>query len=64
MGTLLNREQVASYLSVSPVTVDRLRSSGKLNSFKIGNREGVRFREEDVRAYVEQEIAASKRASA
>ena len=62
MSKLLDREQVAQYLKVAPITVDRLRSAGKLSGFKIGNRKGVRFRQEDVEDYVEREIAAERQA--
>jgi len=58
MPTLLNRAEVARYLSCSTSTVDRLRATKKLPSFKVGDM--IRFREEDVKDYIEKEIAASQ----
>jgi excisionase family DNA binding protein len=48
--TLLDKKQAATALGVSPVTVDRLRQSGKLSYRKIGGL--VRFIPEDLDDFI------------
>ena len=58
MPRLLSRAEVAKYLSCSSTTVDRLRAAKKLPSFKVGDM--VRFREEDIVRYIEQELSTTQ----
>jgi excisionase family DNA binding protein len=51
MNRLLDKNEVSEFLQVSVRTVDRLRRRGQLQSLKVGD--CVRFREEDVRAYLD-----------
>ena len=57
MQNILQRGDVAKILNCSLITVDRLRKTGKLNSFNVGDL--VRFREQDVTNYIEREIETS-----
>jgi len=58
MSTLLGKTEVARLLNCSITTIDRLRASGKLLSLKVGDL--IKFRQEDIEAYIEREIEAQK----
>jgi excisionase family DNA binding protein len=53
--SLLNVEQAAAYLSLSPSTVYKLSSRGELPHVKLGGR--LRFRRGDLDAYIERHKA-------
>jgi excisionase family DNA binding protein len=55
---LLTRDEVATLLSVSVRTVDRLRAEGLLPTVKVMS--SVRFREEDVSRFINQREATDK----
>jgi len=56
MSTLLGKTEAARLLNCSITTIDRLRASGKLLSLKVGDL--IKFRQEDIEAYIEREIKA------
>jgi len=59
MPTLLGKSVAAQILNCSTITVDRLRKSGKLKYLRVGD--SVKFREEDILAYIAQGIETEAR---
>ena len=55
---LLNKSQVAEKLSISVVTLDRIRKSGKITFRLIGNR--IRFLQKDIDAFIENSASGKK----
>jgi len=51
---LLNKQQAAEILGIAPVTVDRLRKSGKLKYRQIGAK--IRFLEKDITDFIEKSV--------
>jgi len=51
---LLNKQQAAEMLGIKPVTIDRLRKSGKLKYRQIGVQ--VRFLEKDITDFIEKSV--------
>ena len=49
---LYTKKGTASILEVSPETLDRLRKSGALKSFKVGGQ--VRFKESEILSFIEE----------
>jgi len=56
MSTLLGKSEAARLLNCSITTIDRLRARGELKSLKVGD--VIKFREEDINAYITQRIEA------
>ncbi len=56
---LLSADEVAAYFSVDTTTVYRLASRGELPSIEIGRRV-LRFRPEDVRAFMERRTRSTR----
>ncbi len=48
---IFTKKGTASVLAVSPETIDRLRKSGALKSFKVGGQ--VRFKESEILSFIE-----------
>ena len=58
MNQLLTKAEIAGMLAVSPRTVDRLRTSGELRAIRVRGR--VRFRPEDLAAYIDAQKAVQR----
>lgn len=62
MEPLLTAEEVAEYLNVKPSTIYQMKKRGQIPFVSIA-RSGVRFRSEDVKEYVENNLQKNQRQS-
>lgn len=53
---LLNRKQAAEYMGISVSALDRLRAAGELPAVQYRRKGNVRYREEDLRKFIEQRL--------
>jgi len=56
MSMLIGKSEAVRRLNCSVPTIDRLRARGELKSLKVGDT--IKFREEDIEAYITQGIEA------
>ena len=57
---LLDRRDSAKYLGISVSNLDRLRAAGELPAVQYRRKGNVRYREEDLRKFIEQWLAAER----
>ena len=55
---LLDRRDSAKYLGISVSNLDRLRAAGELPAVQYRRKGNVRYREEDLRKFIEQRLDA------
>ena len=53
---LLDRRDSAKYLGISVSNLDRLRAAGELPAVQYRRKGNVRYREEDLRKFIEQRV--------
>ena len=53
---LLDRRDSAKYLGISVSNLDRLRAAGELAAVQYRRKGNVRYREEDLRKFIEQRL--------
>lgn len=55
-SVLLDRRDSAKYLGISVSNLDRLRAAGELPAVQYRHKGNVRYREEDLRKFIEQRL--------
>lgn len=63
-SVLLDRRDSAKYLGISVSNLDRLRAAGELPAVQYRHKGNVRYREEDLKNFIEQRVDKRERGRA
>lgn len=63
-SALLDRRDSAKYLGISVSNLDRLRAAGELPAVQYRRKGNVRYREEDLKNFIEQQVDKRERGRA